>query len=39
MGDPGPDRWLAPHLAAVERLVADGSIIAAADAALGDPLA
>ena len=38
-GDPGPDRWLAPRLAAVEHLVADGSIVAAADAVLDDPLA
>ena len=38
-GDPGPDRWLAPLLAAVEHLVADGSIVTAADGALDDPLA
>ena len=38
-GDPGPDRWLAPRLAAVEHLVADGSVVTAADAALDEPLA
>jgi histidine ammonia-lyase len=37
-GGPGPDRWLAPRLAAVERLVARGALVAAADASLGDPL-
>jgi histidine ammonia-lyase len=33
IGGPGPDRWLAPRLAVVERLVLDGSIITAAEAA------
>ena len=28
-GGPGPDQWLSPRLAAVERLVADGSLVAA----------
>jgi histidine ammonia-lyase len=28
-GGPGPDQWLAPRLAAVERIVADGSLLAA----------
>jgi histidine ammonia-lyase len=27
-GDPGPDRWLAPRLAAVEAMVGDGSLLA-----------
>ena len=38
-GGPGPDRWLAPRLAAVEVLVAGGAVVAAADAALDAPLA
>jgi histidine ammonia-lyase len=38
VGPPGPDDWLAPRLAAVERLVLDGSIVAAADAVLDAPL-
>ena len=38
VGPPGPDEWLAPRLAAVERLVADGSILAAVNAALDTPL-
>jgi histidine ammonia-lyase len=38
-GDPGPDQWLAPRLAAVDHLVADGALAAAADAALDEPLA
>jgi len=33
---PGPDRWLAPEIAAVHALVADGSIVAAARAAAGE---
>jgi histidine ammonia-lyase len=33
---PGPDRWLAPELAAVEQLVTDGSLLAAVTAAIGD---
>ena len=37
-GGPGPDRWLAPELAAVERLVRSGAPVAAAEAAAG-PLA
>jgi histidine ammonia-lyase len=32
---PGPDRWLAPELAAVEQLVIDGSLLAAVGAAVG----
>jgi histidine ammonia-lyase len=38
-GGPGPDRWLAPRLAAAERLVIDGAVVDAADAALDTPLA
>ena len=37
-GGPGPDVWLAPRLVEVERLVIDGSVRAAADAALPAPL-
>jgi histidine ammonia-lyase len=37
-GGPGPDRWLAPELAAVERLVRSGLAVAAAETAAG-PLA
>jgi histidine ammonia-lyase len=37
-GGPGPDRWLAPRLAAVEELVAAGAIVAAADSALAERL-
>jgi histidine ammonia-lyase len=37
-GPPGPDEWLSPRLAAVERLACDGGIVAAADAALPAPL-
>ena len=33
-GGPGPDRLLAPELAAVERLVGDGAVVAAAGEAL-----
>ena len=38
-GGPGPDQWLSPRLAAVERLVADGSIVLAGrhHAALSQP--
>jgi histidine ammonia-lyase len=36
---PGPDRWLAPRLAAVEELVAAGAIVAAADSSLAERLA
>ncbi|MGE3621729.1 MAG: aromatic amino acid lyase, partial [Acidimicrobiia bacterium] len=32
---PGPDRWLAPELAAVERLVASGALLAAVEAQVG----
>jgi histidine ammonia-lyase len=34
-GGPGPDRWLAPELAAVERLVRSGEAVAAAEVAAG----
>ena len=37
-GGPGPDEWLSPRLAAVERLVAGGAVVAAADAVLAAPL-
>ena len=33
--DPGPDRYLAPELAAVEALVASGSLLEAVEAAVG----
>jgi histidine ammonia-lyase len=33
---PGPDRWLAPEIAAVHALVADGSVAAAVQAAVGE---
>jgi histidine ammonia-lyase len=32
---PGPDRWLSPDLQAAERLLADGSVLAAVEAAVG----
>jgi histidine ammonia-lyase len=32
---PGPDRWVAPELAAVEELVKEGAIVAAAESAVG----
>ncbi len=35
-GGPGPDRWLAPRLAAVEVAVHDGSVVAAAEAGMGE---
>jgi len=38
VGEPGPDEWLAPRLAAVEQLVVSGAIVAAAESALDDPL-
>jgi histidine ammonia-lyase len=38
-GGPGPDRWLAPRLAAVEDLVVGGAVAAAADATLDASLA
>jgi histidine ammonia-lyase len=33
---PGPDRWLAPELAEIERLVRSGAIVAAVESALGE---
>jgi histidine ammonia-lyase len=33
---PGPDRWLSPELAAAERLVASGDLVAAVEAAVGE---
>jgi histidine ammonia-lyase len=33
---PGPDRWLAPELAAAERLVASGELIAAVERSIGE---
>ncbi len=35
VGGPGPDRWLAPELAAVEDLVVRGDVVAAVDAEIG----
>ncbi len=35
IGGPGPDRWLAPDLAAVERLVLDGRLLGAVTDAIG----
>ena len=35
-GGPGPDRFLAPELAAVEELVASGSVVSAVEARIGD---
>jgi len=35
-GDPGPDRYLSPELRAVEQAVADGSLLAAVEAAIGE---
>ena len=32
---PGPDRWLAPELAEVERLVTSGAVVEAVEAAIG----
>jgi histidine ammonia-lyase len=32
---PGPDRWLAPDLAAAEELVRDGALLAAVDPIVG----
>jgi histidine ammonia-lyase len=37
-GGPGPDRWLAPRLAAVEQLVVDRTLVTAVEAALDAPL-
>jgi histidine ammonia-lyase len=39
VGGPGPDQWMAPRLATVERLVFDGEVAAAAEAGLGTALA
>src|SRR4051812_34505654 len=33
---PGPDRWLAPELAAAEQLVADGALLRAVEAEIGE---
>jgi histidine ammonia-lyase len=33
---PGPDRWLAPELAAVEQLVVGGDLLAAVNAVIGN---
>ncbi len=33
---PGPDRWLAPELAAVESLIESGAVLASAAAAIGE---
>jgi histidine ammonia-lyase len=33
---PGPDRWLAPDLAAAERLVAHGTVVAAVESEIGE---
>jgi histidine ammonia-lyase len=33
---PGPDRWLAPDLAAAERLVAAGELVAAVESEIGE---
>lgn len=35
---PGPDRYLAPEIEAARLLVADGSLLAAADSVMGRPL-
>jgi histidine ammonia-lyase len=35
VGGPGPDRWLSPDLRAAERLLADGSVLAAVESAIG----
>jgi histidine ammonia-lyase len=32
---PGPDRWLSPELRAAEHLLADGSVLAAVESAIG----
>ena len=32
---PGPDRWLSPDLAAAERLVAQGALVAAVESEIG----
>ncbi len=33
---PGPDRWLSPDLRAAEQMLADGSVLAAVEAAIGE---
>jgi histidine ammonia-lyase len=33
---PGPDRWLAPDLAAAEQLVAEGALVAAVESEIGE---
>ena len=38
VGEPGPDEWLTPSLTAVEQLVRDGAVVAAAEPALDTPL-
>ena len=35
VGGPGPDRWLSPELRAAESLLADGSVLAAVESAIG----
>jgi histidine ammonia-lyase len=35
VGGPGPDRWLSPDLRAAEQLLADGSVLAAVESAIG----
>jgi histidine ammonia-lyase len=35
IGGPGPDRWLAPELAAAEELVRSGAVLAATESAIG----
>ena len=35
VGGPGPDRWVSPELLAAERLLADGTLLAAVDDAVG----
>jgi histidine ammonia-lyase len=35
VGRPGPDRWLSPELRAAESLLADGSVLAAVESAIG----
>lgn len=36
VGGPGPDRWLSPELRAAESLLADGSVLAAVESAIGE---
>jgi histidine ammonia-lyase len=35
VGGPGPDRWLSPELARAEQAVADGTVLAAVEQAIG----